>query len=71
MQITATRAFLLGGKRVEPGTTLEVEDPLARLLVAANKAERAGAAPPAGPMTTKTAAAVVRGKAAEEKAHAG
>jgi hypothetical protein len=72
VRITATRAFLLGGGvRVDIGSEAEVEDGLARLLIAAGKAERAQPAPPpAAPMTTETVATLVAGKT-KEKAHAG
>lgn len=70
MKITVTRAFLLGGKRHEVGTSAEVSDGVGRELIASGKAERAQAAllAPPGPLTTETAAAVVKGKAAKESA---
>ena len=69
MRINVTRAFLLGGKRHEVGTSVEVTDSVARELFAAGKAERAQPAAPAppGPLTTQTAAAVVKGKAAAKE----
>lgn len=66
MKIKATRAFLLGGKRHEVGASVEVTDGVGRELIASGKAERAQTEPPApppGPLTTQTAAAVVKGKA--------
>ena len=74
MKVTVTRAFLLGGKRHEVGTSTEVSDSVGRELIAAGKAERTQTEPPApppGPLTTQTAAAVVKGKAQKESAHVG
>ena len=68
MKINVTRAFLLGGQVYAVGTSLEVPDLVARELIHSGKAQVAAGSPPAappGPMTTKTAAAVVKGKAAE------
>ena len=48
------------------GTSVEVTDSVGRELIASGKAERAQTEPPApppGPLTTQTAAAVVKGKA--------
>ena len=66
MKITVQRAFLIGGKRHDVGASLDVADSVARELIASNKAtfpQEAPAAPP-GPLTTESAAAVVKGKAA-------
>lgn len=69
MKIVAIRAFWLDGKSHAVGTSMEVPDRVARELLHTGKAERAAGsppAPPAGPLTTKTAAAVVKGKAVED-----
>lgn len=63
MKVTVTRAFLLGGRPQKVGETVEVPDHLGRELVALNKAAPATPLPQRGPMTTKTAAAVVSGAA--------
>lgn len=72
MKIIVTRAFLLGGVVQEVGKRIAPDDRLARELIASGKAEIAQDMPAqAGPMTTETAAAVVKGKAAKGEPHAG
>jgi hypothetical protein len=72
LKIQVKRAFFMGGVVQEVGSFLEVNDKLARELCAMNKADPAGAMPAqSGPMTTETAAVVVKGKAAKEQPHAG
>jgi hypothetical protein len=73
VKIEVTRAFLLAGVRQEVGSSVELADSLARELIATGKAQRAVPAveKPPGPMTTETAPAVVKGKAAKEIQHAG
>ena len=63
MKVNVTRAFLLGGKLHEVGTSVEVSDSVARELIASGKAERGQPAPKAGPLTTETAPGLVKGKA--------
>ena len=72
MKLNVTRAFLLGGVVQEVGKRIEPDDRLARELIALGKAEPAQAMPAqTGPMTTETAAAVVKGKATKGEPHAG
>lgn len=72
MKIRVARAFLLRGERQEPGSTVEVDDALARELVMLNKAEALAPMPPAsGPMTTQTAPGIVAGRKAKGAKHAG
>lgn len=40
-RIKLGRAICIGGKRIEPGTTIDVDRQLAAMLIGANKAERA------------------------------
>lgn len=69
MKCTVLRAFLLKGERVEPCKVLDLADPLAKELMGMGKVEAtatAAAKPkPAGPMTTKTAGAIVDGAKTE------
>ncbi|MBK9362997.1 MAG: hypothetical protein IPM99_18785 [Rubrivivax sp.] len=67
MKVTVLRAFLLKGERVEPGKVLDLADPLAKELMGMGKVEAAASAKPkpAGPMTTKTAGAIVDGAKTE------
>ena len=64
MKLTVTRAFLLAGQRQEVGAPLDIEDrAFAAMLVQTGKAAPAEeVAPPAGPMTTDTAAGLTRGR---------
>lgn len=72
MKVKVTRAFLQGGAVQDVGKVLDVPDKLARELFALGKAEPAQALPAqSGPMTTETAAVVVKGKVAKGEAHAG
>lgn len=73
MKVRILRAMCFGGERKEAGSVLDVADLLARELVAQGRAERTDGAvkAPSGPMTTETAAAVVKGKAAKESMDAG
>jgi len=72
VKVKVTRAFLMGGAVQEVGTFLDVPDKLARELRALGKAEPAQEMPAqSGPMTTETAAVVVKGKAAKGEPHAG
>jgi hypothetical protein len=69
MKVHVVRAFCIGGARQEPGTSVDVPDQIGRELVFLGKAERLTPAEPvAGSMTTTSAAAIVKGKAAKEKA---
>lgn len=62
MKVIVQRAFLLGGQPQGVGSTVEVSDALGRELIYTGKAAPAAPTPaPSGPMTTKTAAAVVGG----------
>ena len=70
MKIIVTRAFMVGGKVQTVGSSVELPDRAATELIAMNKATRAPGEPPAaapGPLTTDTAAAVVKGKAAAKE----
>lgn len=70
MKIRILRAMCFGGARHESDSVIDVADPLARELVAQGRAARAegGAeAPPAGPMTTATAGALLGDTAAPAK----
>jgi hypothetical protein len=60
MQVKVTRAFLHKGERQEPGTVLDLPDPIGREIVAMGKAELVAGAPVArsGPMTIETAPAL-------------
>lgn len=74
MKIVVTRPFMHGGKLQQVGSSLELADRACLELIAMNKATRAPsepASPPSGTLTTETAAAVVKGKAAKENPHAG
>lgn len=63
MDITVARAFLMGGEVQPVGKRLDVDQRLARELIAIGKAEPAQALPAqAGPMTTDTAPGLVQGK---------
>ena len=67
MKMLVKKAFLLGGERQEPGTTVEVDVSLGRELVALGRAEPTQPIAPAqGPMTTNTAS-LVRGKSAKKE----
>jgi hypothetical protein len=66
MRVRTLRAFYYGGTRQEPGTVIELADPLGRELIATGKAEIAGGGPPPvvkGPMTTESMPQLVQGKA--------
>ena len=72
MKVKVTRAFLVGGVVQEVGKVIETPDKLARELFALGKAEPAQEMPAqSGPMTTETAAVVVKGKAVKGESHAG
>jgi hypothetical protein len=72
LKIIVKRAFLTGGVVQEEGKSLDVPDRLARELIAIGKAEPAQDMPAqSGPMTTETAAVVVKGKATKGEPHAG
>ena len=72
MEVKVTRAFLQGGAVQDVGKVLDVPATLARELFALGTAEPAQALPAqSGPMTTETAAVVVKGKVAKGEAHAG
>ena len=72
MKVKVTRAFLMGGAVQDVGKVLDVPDKLARELRSLGKAEPEQDLPAqSGPMTTETAAVVVKGKAAKGEAHAG
>jgi len=67
MKIRILRATLVAGKVWDVGKTADVPIDLARELVASGKAEAAGEQPAAaGPMTTKTATAIVEGQQADD-----
>lgn len=73
VKIVVTRAFMAAGKVHLVGSSVELPDQVCRELIAMNKATRAPGEPPAappGPLTTQTAAAVVKG-APKENSHAG
>lgn len=73
MKILAIRGFMAGGKSHRPGSVVELPDRQCGELIAMNKATRAPGEPPAaapGPLTTETAAGLVKGKA-KESPHAG
>lgn len=73
MKIIAIRGFMAGGKLHKPGSVVELPDKQCGELIAMNKATRAPSEPPAaspGPLTTETAAGLVKGKA-KEQSHAG
>ena len=64
MLVIVKRAFLIAGKRQEPGREIEVGDAFARALIHNGQAaavEHAAAAQ-AGPMTTETTPEIVPGK---------
>jgi len=62
IKITITRDTVADGKRVKAGKTVTVTEDEARALVRCNKAEMPAEKKDKGPMTTKTAKAVVEGK---------
>lgn len=73
MKIIVTRAFVAAGKVYAAGSSVELPDRQCTELIAMNKATRAPGEPPAaapGPLTTETAAGLVKGKA-KESPHAG
>lgn len=45
IEVRLVRAIVMGGQRVEPGTTLQLDRVFASTLVSAGKAERVAAAP--------------------------
>jgi hypothetical protein len=70
MKVKLLRAMCFGGQRSEADTVLDVSDLLARELLAQGRAEAvAPATTKPGPMTTQTAAAVVKGKASKGQEH--
>lgn len=58
IEVRLVRAIVLGGQRVEPGATLQLDRVFASTLISAGKAERVVAAPVVGavPKPTKPAA---------------
>lgn len=70
MRIVVQRAFLIAGERQEPGSEIEVDPAFARALIHNGQAVAAQALPPAGAMTTETAAAIVPGKKSKGKSNA-
>lgn len=70
MKVKVTRAFLLKGVRQDVDKVIELDDRLARELVACNKVERAPDDKPAGkragPMTTPASALVAGAKPKDE-----
>jgi hypothetical protein len=69
VKIIVTRAFVAGGKVHKVGSSVELPDRVAAELFAMNKAMRAPSEPPPvapGPLTTETAAGLVKGKAKGE-----
>lgn len=71
MKLKAIRAHYVGGKRVDAGGSYEADDTLGRQLIAAGKsvavADKAARAAKPGPMTTKTAGALVPGAEPEKE----
>jgi hypothetical protein len=67
--IRVLRAVRVGGAVQEPGAIVEVDERVAREIIATGKAERAGEAPPvlSAPMTTDSAPGLVPGKAHKGK----
>jgi hypothetical protein len=65
IQVKVVRAFWYGGARKEPGTIVEVDDYVAREIIALGKAEKAGAPAPAvsAPLTTASVPDLIPGKA--------
>lgn len=69
MDITVTRAFLMGGAVQQIGKRIDVDIRLARELIALGKAEPAQPLPAqAAPMTTDTAPGLVPGKKGKSNA---
>jgi hypothetical protein len=72
VKVKVTRAFLMDGAVQEVGSVLDVSDKLARELRFIGKAEPVQEMPAqSGPMTTETAAVVVKGKAVKGASNAG
>ena len=73
MKIIAIRGFMAGGNLHKPGSVVELPDRQCSELIAMNKATRAPSEPHTaapGPLTTETAAVLVKGTA-KETPHAG
>jgi hypothetical protein len=64
--VRVTRAFLVKGARVEPGTVVAVDHGIAVELVQNGKAEMVGEAPiVSGPLTSESAPSLTKGKRAK------
>lgn len=75
MKVKLLKPLHFGGARKEAGSVMDLADPTARELLVRGVAEPAGdLPPPAGPMTSESAAALVNPAAVDAKkgkAHAG
>ena len=61
MRVRVIRAFLIAGERQEIGSEIDVPKSLADEVIYLRKAARVADAPPAQPMTTQSAEALVPG----------
>lgn len=66
MKIKVLRSFIFNGDPVSVGQELDVSDAFAAEIVGLNKAEKVDKTAKAGPMSTKTAGAIVEGGEAAE-----
>jgi len=68
MKIRVLRAFVYGvGDPVQAGTIIDVSDAFGKEMIGCNKAEAVDPVPPAEPLSTSNAGAVVSGKQETKK----